>query len=96
MKNKGTLGIYNKIKLIIKGLEERKCTHVKVTEYLFNKTMEDNFPNPRKDKYRTPNRKDHERSTQHNITVNQTLSKKEHWTLWERKIKSHTEEGTSQ
>lgn len=43
--------------------------------------MENNFPNPRKetfikvrDKYRTPNRKDHERSTQHNITNSQSTN----------------------
>lgn len=78
MENEGTLGIYNKIKLINKKSRRKKMYPCQRHRTSFQQTMEDNFPNPRKDKYRTPKRKDHERSTQHNITVNQTLSKKGH------------------
>jgi hypothetical protein len=62
--------------LRIIGIEEGEETQVKGTENVFNKIIEENFPNLNKEMpikeqeaHRTPNRLDQEKNSPQNITI---------------------------
>ena len=64
------------------GIEEGEESHLKGTENIFNKIIEEKFPNLKKvmpikvqEAYRTPNRLDQKRKFPHHIII-KTLSKK--------------------
>jgi hypothetical protein len=63
-------------KLRIIGIEESKDFHLKGLENIFNKIIEESFPNLKKEMviniqeaYRTPNRLDQKRKSSHHIII---------------------------
>jgi hypothetical protein len=62
--------------LRIIGIEESKDSHLKGTVNIFNKIIEENFPNLKKEMpmniqegYRTPNRLDQKRNSSYHIII---------------------------
>jgi hypothetical protein len=77
------------------GIEESKDSQLKGSENIFNKIIEENFPNLKKEipinieePYRTPNRLDQKRNSSHHIMIKtpNALNK-------ERMLKAVTENG---
>ena len=62
--------------LRIIGIEEGEVSQIKVPEKMFNKIVQENFPNLKKEMtinikegYRTPNRLDEKRKSSHHIII---------------------------
>jgi hypothetical protein len=62
--------------LRVKGIEESEDSHLKGPVNIFNKIIEENFPNPKKEipmniqeAHRTPNRLDQKRNVSHHLII---------------------------